>query len=159
MRFFGPSLPLGQNALVYYTSIKRDVKIVLHRWRLLRHFLFFKNLLTLEMLHFYLSLVKRKNFLKHVYLSILHISFIIVSLRNHDFDDIISFIYCPSMKWLPLLIFTSQYSGFAHWRSIGLTDDAWWYVTVLLGTWSYKNETIFFLPYRVSFRFYGTENL
>ena len=89
---------------------------------------------------------KKENFLKHVYLSILHISFIIVSLRNHDFDDIISFIYCPSMKWLPLLIFTSQYSGFAHWRSIGLTDDAWWYVTVLLGTWSYRNETIFFYP-------------
>ena len=62
MGFFGPLLPLGQNALVYYTSIKRDVKIVLHRWRLLRHSLFFKNLLTFEMLHFYLSLDVKDKF-------------------------------------------------------------------------------------------------
>ena len=62
MGFFGPLLPLGQNALVYYTSIKRDVNIVLHRWRLLRHSLFFKNLLTFEMLHFYLSLDVKDKF-------------------------------------------------------------------------------------------------
>jgi len=76
---------------------------------------------------------------------------------NHDLYDIISFLYCPSMKWLPLLIYASQHSRFGHWRSIGLTVMHR-YVTVLWGTWSYKNETIF-LPYWISFRFYGTDNL
>ena len=43
MNFFGPLLPLGQNALDYYTSIKQNENFVLHRWRLLRHSLFFQE--------------------------------------------------------------------------------------------------------------------
>ena len=62
MGLFGPLLPLGQYALDYYTPIKRDVKFVLHRWRLSRHSLFFKNPLTSEMLHFYLSLDVKDKF-------------------------------------------------------------------------------------------------
>ena len=111
MRFFGPSLPLGQNALVYYTSIKRDVKFVLHRWRLLRHSLFFKNPLTFKMLHFYFLWMERINFLRHICLSILHISFIIVSLRElwlswHDFVSLLP---------LQVLAFIADPCFTVHW--------------------------------------------
>ena len=125
MRFFGPSLPLGQNALVYYTSIKRDVKFVLHRWRLLRHSLFFQAPNYFWRSDFNLSLNEKDKF------SETYQSFSFIYIIYHDslikimiFMTTFRFSINPLVK-LPLLTCDSQYTGYALWRSIGLTFDAW----------------------------------
>ena len=60
--FFGPSLPLGQKRLRQYLHKTRCENFVLHRWRLLRHSLFFKNPITFEMSDFSLSLNVKDKF-------------------------------------------------------------------------------------------------
>ena len=123
--FFGPSLPLGQKRLRQY----------LHktRWEILYYIdgafcvilYFSKNPITFEMSDFYLSLNEKDKF------SETYLSFSFTYIIYHDslikimtFMTAFRFSINPLGK-LPLLTCDSQYTGYALWRSIGLTFDAW----------------------------------
>ena len=123
--FFGPSLPLGQKRLRQYLHKTRCENFVLHRWRLLRHSLFFQEPNYFWQSDFNLSLNEKDKF------SETYLSFSFTYIIYHDslikimtFMTAFRFSITPLGK-LPLLTCDSQYTGYALWRSIGLTFDAW----------------------------------
>ena len=123
--FFGPSLPLGQKRLRQYLHKTRCKILYYIDGAFCVILCFFQEPNYFWQSDLNLSLNEKDNF------SETHLSFSFTYIIYHDslikimtFMTAFRFSINPLGK-LPLLTCDSQYTGYALWRSIGLTFDAW----------------------------------